>query len=153
VKCRSAINAIAAFYRAADDYSGHVSTSKPLDISVPRPGRRCLAPSHTAGRPQAGIEQETLTMTQQRTSRIIGRGAIFAGALAASAFIASGAFAGECPADKIKPNVREPVNLSAVGVTDTKLVRSISAKSRQDQGPRVALPQADDRSGRYRAMA
>jgi hypothetical protein len=60
-------------------------------------------------------------MTQQRTSRIIGRGAIFAGALAASAFIASGAFAGECPADKIKPNVREPVNLSAVGVTDTKL--------------------------------
>jgi hypothetical protein len=60
-------------------------------------------------------------MTQQRTSRIIGRGAIFAGALAASAFIASGAFAGECPADKIKPNVREPVNLSAVGVTDTTL--------------------------------
>ena len=60
-------------------------------------------------------------MTQQRTSRTIGRGTIFASALAASAFIGSSAFAGECPADKIKPNAREPVNLSAVGVTDTTL--------------------------------
>ena len=60
-------------------------------------------------------------MTQQRTSRIIGRGTIFASALAASAFIGSSAIAGECPADKIKPNAREPVNLSAVGVTDTTL--------------------------------
>ena len=51
----------------------------------------------------------------------MGRSAIFAGALAASSFIASGAFAGECPADKIKPNAREPVNLAAVGVTDTTL--------------------------------
>ena len=60
-------------------------------------------------------------MTQQRTSRIIGRGTIFASVLAASAFIGSSAFAGECPTDKIKPNAREPVNLSAVGVTDTTL--------------------------------
>jgi len=60
-------------------------------------------------------------MTQQRTSRTIGSGTIFASALAASAFIGSSAFAGECPADKIKPNAREPVNLSAVGVTDTTL--------------------------------
>jgi quercetin dioxygenase-like cupin family protein len=60
-------------------------------------------------------------MKQQRTSRMIGHGAILVGALAASAFLASGAFAGECPADKIKPNAREPVNLAAVGVTDTTL--------------------------------
>ena len=60
-------------------------------------------------------------MTQQRTSRTIGSGTIFASALAASAFTGSSAFAGECPADKIKPNAREPVNLSAVGVTDTTL--------------------------------
>jgi quercetin dioxygenase-like cupin family protein len=60
-------------------------------------------------------------MTHKRTSRIIRRSAIFAGALAATAFIGSGAFAGECPADKIKPNAREPVNLSAVGVTDATL--------------------------------
>jgi quercetin dioxygenase-like cupin family protein len=60
-------------------------------------------------------------MTHQRMSRIISRSAIFAGALAASAFIGSGAFAAECPADKIKANAREPVNLAAVGVTDTTL--------------------------------
>ena len=60
-------------------------------------------------------------MTQQRTSRIRSRSAIFAGALAAGAFIGSSAFAGECPADKIKPNAREPVNLAAVGVTDATL--------------------------------
>jgi quercetin dioxygenase-like cupin family protein len=60
-------------------------------------------------------------MTLQGTSRIIGRSAIFAGVVAAGAFIGSGAFAGECPADQIKPNAREPVNLSAVGVTDTTL--------------------------------
>jgi len=29
--------------------------------------------------------------------------------------------AGECPADKRKPNAREPVNMAAVGVTDTTL--------------------------------
>ena len=59
-------------------------------------------------------------MTHQRTFRI-GRSAIFAGALAASTFIGSGAFAGECPADKIKPHAREPVNLAAAGVTDATL--------------------------------
>ena len=60
-------------------------------------------------------------MTHKRTSRTVSLSRIFASALAANAFIASGAFAGECPADKIKPNAREPVNLSAVGVTDTTL--------------------------------
>jgi quercetin dioxygenase-like cupin family protein len=80
-----------------------------------------FARSQTAGRSRAGAEEETFDMTHKRTSRIISLSTIFAGALAASAFIASGAVAGECPADKIKPNAREPVNLSAVGVTDTTL--------------------------------
>lgn len=39
--------------------------------------------------------------------------------LAGSAF--STAMAGECPADKFKPGVREMVKLEAVGVTDTTL--------------------------------
>ena len=39
--------------------------------------------------------------------------------LASSA--ASTAFAGECPADKFKPGVREMVKADAVGVTDTTL--------------------------------
>jgi quercetin dioxygenase-like cupin family protein len=39
--------------------------------------------------------------------------------LAGSAF--SAAFAGECPADKFKPGVRQMVTVAAVGVTDTTL--------------------------------
>jgi quercetin dioxygenase-like cupin family protein len=47
-------------------------------------------------------------------------------ALAAAAFVASTGFAtsaqaGECPADKRKPNARQMVNLPGSGVTDTTL--------------------------------
>ena len=35
--------------------------------------------------------------------------------------MASVAFAGECPADKMKADARQPVGLPAVGVTDTTL--------------------------------
>ncbi len=92
-------------------------------------------------------------MTHQRTSRIIRRSAILAGALAASAFIGSGAFAGECPADKIKPNAREPVNLSAVGVTDTTLgsidlgKEAAKIKDHELRFRKLTI------AGRYRAMA
>jgi hypothetical protein len=93
-------------------------------------------------------------MTHQRTSRIIGRSAIFAGALAASAFIASGAFAGECPADKIKPNAREPVNLAAVGVTDTTLGSiDLSKEPAEIKDRELRFRQADDRPWRRRAVA
>lgn len=45
------------------------------------------------------------------------------GLAAASVILAtaSAAFAGECPADKFKPDVREKVDFKAVGVTDTTL--------------------------------
>ena len=39
----------------------------------------------------------------------------------AGAFAAAPAFAGECPADKMKPNVREKVDFKPVGVTDVTL--------------------------------
>jgi quercetin dioxygenase-like cupin family protein len=47
-------------------------------------------------------------------------------AIAAAMFAAVAGFsftvqAGECPADNRKPNARQPVNLAAVGVTDTTL--------------------------------
>ena len=42
--------------------------------------------------------------------------------------LASVAVAGECPADKVKANVREPVNLPATGVTDTVLATIDLAK-------------------------
>jgi quercetin dioxygenase-like cupin family protein len=42
-------------------------------------------------------------------------------ALAGSVVTASTAIAGECPADKMKPNVREKVDYKPVGVTDVTL--------------------------------
>ena len=60
-------------------------------------------------------------MAHKTPSRIIGRSVLFAGLLAGAASIASSAFAGECPADKMKADARQPVTLPAVGVTDTTL--------------------------------
>src|SRR6516225_2603420 len=44
-----------------------------------------------------------------------------ASAIAISLAAASAAFAGECPADKIKPNARQMVDYKPVGVTDVTL--------------------------------
>lgn len=44
-----------------------------------------------------------------------------AGLVVGSAAFVSTAFAGECPADKVKANVREPVDFKPAGVTDTVL--------------------------------
>jgi quercetin dioxygenase-like cupin family protein len=53
--------------------------------------------------------------------RAAGRTILFAGLLAGAASMSSVALAGECPADKMKADVRQPVDLPAVGVTDTTL--------------------------------
>ena len=57
-----------------------------------------------------------------------GRSLLLIGLLAGSATFSSVAVAGECPADKVKANVREPVNLPANGVTDTVLATIDLAK-------------------------
>ncbi|MGH6736165.1 MAG: cupin domain-containing protein [Methyloceanibacter sp.] len=44
---------------------------------------------------------------------------VLSGAVLVTSLIATGASAGECPADQQKPNAREPVNVEAVGKTDT----------------------------------
>lgn len=44
-----------------------------------------------------------------------------AAVVAGSVAISTTALAGECPADKFKPDVRQEVTLKAVGVTDTTL--------------------------------
>jgi quercetin dioxygenase-like cupin family protein len=49
------------------------------------------------------------------------RSVIIAGALLTSATFVSPSLAGECPADKFKHGVREPVSMAASGVTDTTL--------------------------------
>ena len=48
-----------------------------------------------------------------------GRYTLIAGVIACASFAASAAQAGQCPADQTKPDVRKPVDLKPVGVTDT----------------------------------
>ena len=48
-----------------------------------------------------------------------GRHAILAGVIACVSFAVTAAQAGECPADQTKTDVRQPVDLKPVGVTDT----------------------------------
>jgi quercetin dioxygenase-like cupin family protein len=55
------------------------------------------------------------------SGRIAGHGLLFVGLLVSAATFASNAFAGECPADQMKADARQPVSLPAVGVTDTTL--------------------------------
>src|SRR5215471_13886291 len=53
--------------------------------------------------------------------RLFGRTIAVAGLAIGSATFATSALAGSCPADKMKPDAREPVKFAAVGVTDTTL--------------------------------
>jgi quercetin dioxygenase-like cupin family protein len=53
--------------------------------------------------------------------RLCGRTIVVAGLVMGSTVLATTAFAGSCPADKMKADVREPVKFAAVGVTDTTL--------------------------------
>jgi len=54
-------------------------------------------------------------------SRAVWQGLALVGAVAGSIATGSAAIAGECPADKIKANVREKVDYKPVGVTDVTL--------------------------------
>ncbi len=56
-----------------------------------------------------------------RNPRALWQGLALACVIVGSATTASTAFAGECPADKIKANAREKVDFKPVGVTDVTL--------------------------------
>jgi quercetin dioxygenase-like cupin family protein len=58
---------------------------------------------------------------------------LVAAGLVAGAFLSATALAGECPADKLQADVRQPVDFEAVGVTDTVL----SAIDLADEAPRL----------------
>ena len=60
-------------------------------------------------------------MFKPLNSRALRQGLALAGVVAASLATASSAVAGECPADKISPNVRQMVDVKAVGVADVTL--------------------------------
>ena len=53
--------------------------------------------------------------------RLLGRTITVAGLAIGSAVFTTAAFAGSCPADKMKADAREPVKFAPVGVTDTTL--------------------------------
>jgi quercetin dioxygenase-like cupin family protein len=67
-----------------------------------------------------GATEET-TMLKSRNSRTLRQGLALAGIIAGSALATPSAFAGECPAGKTKPDVREKVDYKPVGVTDVTL--------------------------------
>jgi quercetin dioxygenase-like cupin family protein len=54
-------------------------------------------------------------------NRTPARAATVAALAVASMAVTTSAFAGGCPADKMKADVREPVKFAAIGVTDTTL--------------------------------
>jgi quercetin dioxygenase-like cupin family protein len=59
---------------------------------------------------------------RKTTARCVGRNLVLAGIMAGSTLAAStAASSGECPADKFKTDVRQPVSHAAKGVTDTVL--------------------------------
>ena len=70
-------------------------------------------------------------------------GLVLAGLLAGSAAFVSTAVAGECPADAMKANAREPVTFQPVGVTDTTLGSIDLSKE---------MIQAKDRTLRFRKL-
>jgi hypothetical protein len=55
------------------------------------------------------------------SSHKIRQGLALACIIAGTAIASTAAFAGECPADKMKANVREKSDFKAVGVTDVTL--------------------------------
>ena len=71
-------------------------------------------------------------MSEPRENSGFGRGLVVAGALSGvilgASLFASGASAGECPADQTKADAREAVNVEAVGKTDTVIATLDVAK-------------------------
>jgi len=79
-------------------------------------------------------------MFQVNENRGFARSLLLAGALSgivlAASVVATGASAGECPADQQKPDAREPVNVEAVGKTDT-VIATIDVEEEQGVDGRV----------------
>lgn len=67
-------------------------------------------------------------MSQVSLKGRFSRGRRVAGIVLAAGVMSSAAFAGECPSDQKKPDARQPVNMPAVGKTDTLLAAIDLAK-------------------------
>jgi quercetin dioxygenase-like cupin family protein len=67
-------------------------------------------------------------MLQIKSRGRLGRTALLAGAALGASLMASAAFAGECPADQMKPDATKPVDVGHEGVTDTVIATLDVAK-------------------------
>jgi quercetin dioxygenase-like cupin family protein len=95
-----------------------------LDSQPAFPEREALRDDHdTAGQLfGAAIKQGDNDMFNDiAASRKVWQALGIASAIAISLATVSAAFAGECPADKVKPNARQMVDYKPVGVTDVTL--------------------------------
>ena len=103
-------------------------------------------------RGRGGTEETTTCSSTPQIHARSGKAAL-ACVLAGSVAATSAASAGECPADKIKPDAREKVD--ATGRRHRRHARLDQSRHRAGAppGPRVALPQADDRAQRHRTVA
>ena len=68
---------------------------------------------------------------------------LLSGVLLGASVIATGARAGECPADQTKPNAREAVDKSAVGKTDTVIATIDVAKEQGVEGRNLRMRRLD----------
>ena len=93
-------------------------------------------------------------LMQTANFRAPQRAFVLACAMVGALAVSSAAFAGECPAEKMKPNAREKVDYKPVGVTDVTL-GSIDPRqaARAYRWPSTAVPQANHRARRHRALA
>jgi quercetin dioxygenase-like cupin family protein len=67
-------------------------------------------------------------MFQSNSTSRVGRAVFIAGTVLGASLMASAAFAGECPTDQQKPDVRKPADVEAVGKTDTVIATLDVAK-------------------------
>jgi quercetin dioxygenase-like cupin family protein len=109
--------AIAVFYATQDAIAAEHDYQSDLVFppGPPQSDAHAVAEAVTPGR---SMTKENTAMTSLIP---FGRAVLFASLLMSAAPGLSVAVAGECPADKMKADVRQPVGLPAVGVTDTTL--------------------------------
>ena len=82
------------------------------------------------------------------------RAVAFAGLVFGTAAFVSSANAGECPADQVKANVREPVDFKGTGVTDTVLAAiDLSKEPIKAEGRMQRVRKLGDPARRHRAVA
>lgn len=77
---------------------------------------------------------------QHILSRLVWSGAAVLGALT---FAAQPALAGECPADKVKPNAQQMVDYKPVGVTDVTLGAIVPWHSHDDRPALIFVQQGE----------